>query len=937
MGKKKKKKGRRGTDVPANKMNFEEMVRLGRAHIEAERSRDAIDLLKKALKKGNDETGEIPKLLFEAYIQREKQLRSKGMAKEAQIVKKQAMEVLPDVTLLSEAQLVDFIEVGEVSDAVGIYGRYQKQMGRSDSAEVCLAGRVVETAAWDALSGLDATSPLRQDAETVKAIAPLMDQGDWEGALEGLRSVRKNSPYAPFRLLCRAMTDFYGDDHTSARRALSMIPDAFPLKPVSRQLENAISNGGGVAHERLAPEMQTAFLEGPVGIGPLVEKLAKASGRMSWREIADGIADLAQHILPENIYGARYFLVQSAIPMVLLDDFDEGDFKRMAETLLSKEAAGLLLAKAKLLSPHTPPSYAGHYIVTYLEKEFPDENERRMAHAHILASRVELLVRRDEIRMLKMDAPRLKNYASVLGLSSFGDGEVMAIEMLLKALRLDPEMRSGYEMLAKLPRTSRAARNKAEEAFLMMAEKFPDDPFPCLELAEIYYQHNAFRKAETVLKQAMERAPHDARVVDRHTVSLLVSADKNITREKFHLVERDLAKAESLNSRKSMPFVREKQLLYALKKHSGETVAAGQQKQLWGEPAEGEPLDVGRLIGEKLVEQPPIVRFRILAALHIDIRRQKLPEKEALLKLIENEIRSLQPKAGLEASDVMALLSPLEKHYFSLFGTRRLAPTLLACSDKFFDAIPDKDVVDFFDAVMERDLLDRILVEVRKRLKKRKRKIDPRLRQILTFYKVILEHILGAERSARMFYETIDPVANTPVFPELQRISRRMSRFAEGVLKECLERFNFAPLDLPESLLDMLSSGKVPAEMVAEILGIDPDDDDDFKDDDDDEGFVRIIYDLMSMTASKAFETGANHQLMIDTLESLIDEADIRDAPTFVIREFRNFLERYEPTLVEALKRLADCFAEKGLRPSISWEAEMFLFGKSRKKRPFGF
>ena len=97
-----------------------------------------------------------------------------------------------------------------------------------------------------------------------------------------------------------------------------------------------------------------------------------------------------------------------------------------------------------------------------------------------------------------------------------------------------------------------------------MMERFPDDPFPCLELANLYYETRAFRKAENVLKQAMQRAPHDNRVIELHILSLLISVEKNLKPEKLHLAEKDLKKIESLENKKFLPFIISKQIIFEI-------------------------------------------------------------------------------------------------------------------------------------------------------------------------------------------------------------------------------------------------------------------------------------------------------------------------------------------------------------------------------------
>lgn len=100
------------------------------------------------------------------------------------------------------------------------------------------------------------------------------------------------------------------------------------------------------------------------------------------------------------------------------------------------------------------------------------------------------------------------------GILGFGPGSSSAdipVAMAVKALTLDPDDRDGYLLLGKLPRRSKEDRKKVEGAFLGMMAVFPEDPFLCLELASVYYESQAFRKAENERTQITlmdPRAPH---------------------------------------------------------------------------------------------------------------------------------------------------------------------------------------------------------------------------------------------------------------------------------------------------------------------------------------------------------------------------------------------------------------------------------------------
>ncbi len=78
-----------------------------------------------------------------------------------------------------------------------------------------------------------------------------------------------------------------------------------------------------------------------------------------------------------------------------------------------------------------------------------------------------------------------------------------------------------------------------EAGLKRMMTAFPEDPYPCLELATLHHQKAAYRKAEQILLEAKRRAPHDDRVVDRHVLALLISSEKRLKKGKMQLAAQD--------------------------------------------------------------------------------------------------------------------------------------------------------------------------------------------------------------------------------------------------------------------------------------------------------------------------------------------------------------------------------------------------------------
>ena len=56
-----------------------------------------------------------------------------------------------------------------------------------------------------------------------------MDAGDWERAAELLKGMSRRSPFAPWRVFCKAMVCFGAGDDQGLRRALELLPADFAL------------------------------------------------------------------------------------------------------------------------------------------------------------------------------------------------------------------------------------------------------------------------------------------------------------------------------------------------------------------------------------------------------------------------------------------------------------------------------------------------------------------------------------------------------------------------------------------------------------------------------------------------------------------------------------------------------------------------------------
>jgi hypothetical protein len=201
-------------------------------------------------------------------------------------------------------------------------------------------------------------------------------------------------------------------------------------------------------------------------------------------------------------------------------------------------------------------------------------------------------------------------------------------------------------------------------------------------------------------------------------------------------------------------------------------------------------------------------------------------------------------------------------------------------------------------------------------------------RLLLEFYLVTIEHIKGEQDEPALFEEIIDEAAG-PMLEELRAASRRLSKYASGVLKKALELFDFEILDDMLPFGDPFGGGVNPLDL---LPFLDDDEYDEEFDDDEElgEGLGGLLEQLKGIGAGPEDIKGDMLDKFIDTVEDFVDSLDLRGAPDFIIMGLREIL-RADPrgrNDFEALVKLAETAG-----PSrFSREARLILFGKKRKK-----
>ncbi|MBW2568456.1 MAG: hypothetical protein JRD93_02305 [Deltaproteobacteria bacterium] len=879
--KKKQKKAReKKSHLDIKKMSLPQIINQGKQFLDAGRARDAISLLKPAIKKGAP-IDEINPMLFRAYLLRESQLRLKGMNVEADSIHCQAAIFMPAYDKLSDKDLLAFMKGASIEDSISAYNRYIRENSRSSAVERYLAGQFIIHRQWDLLDNLDERAPLKKDAAPVSQAAELMHNGDWETALACLKPVLRTSPFAPVRIFCLAMVSFYNEDDSAMQRALSMIPEDFSLYSVAKKLKQN-------------PADLPCLWEGPVNTEKRVAEAIDHLKKKRFKHTAGQLESIAELIYPDDSDLAIFHLLEFVWHFTLDNTINNYEFIRLIRRLLPENRSDLLTAKSEYFEFNQPLINTGLYLMC-LDTEFPDPEHARIAHALILLHAVERIRKENFfVQNLRCDFEHL---GPVLGITSDNHDNFL-IKMVLKAIRLDPENRSSYELLTTLPCCSRKTKNLVEEGLTRMLDYFPDNPFPCLELSTIYYEKNAFRKAENILKEAMRRAPHDSRVIDRHVISLLISANNSIKRKKLHLASRDIEKAAALSGKATLPLVVEKQILFQITEQG--------QLSLFGGKVVSNTGNIRSIIDRAVDSLSHFEQISTIAMLILDATG-RFPEWDKKIfteldKAFRHYAKSIK---DLPSAHIVCLIRPIDKKVQPLTRSKHIAGVILERSKNILKYIDDVDIIPVFDFLVDADLFKPVLDEIKRRIKNAGGKI----KVLLEFYQVAIRHLIKDQFKDLKDFQKIKEKTSESDQEALRTAARRLAKHASEPLKSALESFDFT-LSLP-------------------FFG--PTDDmtspyDFFMDDDDD------LFEFLEALEHNpdAFDqefVKSRLDKIIKGIEAFIDNSGVRGAPDLLISKIKEIMQKKEPELAKSFSILAGFLDTKGIN-ALSREAWILLFKK---------
>ena len=882
--------------------------------------RGALDQLRQAQHEDGKSEG-LPLLFFCACIQRARQLAGNGLDREAAAMRTRAAQHRASISprTLREEDLARYVGYLDGADALAVYADYLNARPPVLQAERSLADLLVIRRCWEGVEILDADHPLRRDAGQVMRSLDAMDAGDWERVAELLRGVPRRSPFAAWRVFCKAMVCFGAGDDQGLRRTLDLLPADFALAHTVaewRRLCTGEGEGGAVQVQRALGTVGTA-------VEVLGEELRQAlRGKDRPRVVERSIVSLADVLGPDDPCPARMDLLQIAGLATQRHQFSMQTVRGLMRRLLPAERVAGALARIELLlqrlAPDTwDPAPAAAYLKR-LPVEFPRAADRALARGRVL----EALARtgHQAVQHPEHLPPRMVKTLSALLDGRIDEPEMLFVELMVASLDADPGNREGYRFLLDLLRGHRDNKPRLRSILEEMATRFPEDPDPWLELTALHYSRNAYRRAEHALAEARLRAPHDERILDLQAIGFLKSADQSRKSGRFALAARDLQRAEELGRPKLGTLLQAKQLLLAV-------VSAGG--------------DAAGVVAPHLENLPPDAQIRTLALLIHDLSENShvknvSPEMESTVKgLLARKAPAID---DLGPDEMVDLLAPLPGDLRILFSGLHIAPVLADWWADIMRRLDGDRLLAVFDVLMDCGRRAAVRAEINRRLRGvKKYRRDP----LLLLYLAVVRYQERQDRDARRFMEALD-LTSASDLERLRVASMRLARHARGILREALQKFDFALLDMPVSffghgapfsiedvLNDVIDPPPPPPpppststpELVNKIL------------------VDEFLEALRRSTAGASPEPPPQGSLFGDggaarelgMLEDLIDRHGLLGIPSFALEDMAAFA-REEPHNRRTLDRLARKCEAAGLRSVLSREAQILLFPGAGKK-----
>ncbi|MBF0243460.1 MAG: hypothetical protein HQK64_13425, partial [Desulfamplus sp.] len=656
---------------------------------------------------------------------------------------------------------------------------------------------------------IDDNIALKKDMPLIKPALEFMDSGDWEAALDAMKSISRSSPFAHIRIFCKAMSAFYKDNEREMLKAISMIPQDSMLTKITEALKhnpNQSSIDNNKEQKNISNlGMQKLLWSGPFEIYNNLDNIITLSKKENYNDyLQKNILEFATLLMPTHIDSAVQFILET---LYQIRCKDEHNFFKMASKLLKSKKE---LFRAKIYAVFQKDYFISTLeYFKHLDKEFISVEEQKIAKAMLICKMVSMIIEIEDYSFILRTLRANKNITEQFGIKS-ADVYVAILEMILFAIGIDPKNRLLYDFTLKIPSAyGKEIKNLKEAILLEKCKAFSDSPEPLLELASIYHSKNAYRKAESALQKALELAPHDSRVVDQHVISLLISADKSAVKNNFHLIQKDVDKAKKFDSKRCAILITEKSLFYKIAQtaniEKGEIEAEVSSFALT-DKLRCYALLLADIYSKFKIKKRPkaTVASRNKKDLSLELEQKYIAPYKSVESLLKDDLAT--HIGELTSWDILNLMLPIPEEWLVLFNTREILSYFYFNSspkNPILKKVEDNDLLTLIEKNNQFLTFPILLQELESRIKpQRGRKSKKEVTQdniatrdtidskILQFYALVLKDIVNRTYYPIRYLELLDNIdPNTEKI--LKEASRKLSKKAFGRLRNALENFEF--------------------------------------------------------------------------------------------------------------------------------------------------
>ncbi|MCP4116379.1 MAG: hypothetical protein GY737_13410 [Desulfobacteraceae bacterium] len=783
MAKAKKKRGKNrkkatDTKVPFADMPLDQVAAKGEQQLSAGNAREALKTFK-YLKKTGFDPDTLSTCLFKAYLLRYGQLLEKKMMKEAGVVLASAVEFLPAGKDLSPAILKSSLTLLPLEKGVALYGDFLSCNDPMPEMERLIGNRSVLEDGLSLLDALPGHTALASGKACLEKASVSMNAGHWEKALKELKPVPRKSPFADIKIFAKLMTSFVNDDQKGMEKASSLLGKEFPLTSVPTLL-TAYAKEGGIPSAPGTRETATLLWGNAFSSETHARALGKGVSENNFPKIKQAAAGLVAALPAADRGKAMEFLAETAGQGIVEKTRQSDDVLALFKKMLpSRARAERLFIKA--LAPKD--RFFNDLTEAFwhqLDHLFPDTTERNLARAHVLVEITQDLILnpdgaftvRNQLNSLFRDIG-FKDTIQIKD-QDWGEGmDLIALTIIGQALALDNGNPDAYGLMLRLPLDSPALRKAITPLLETMAGVFPDDPRPCLRLAKLYSRKSAVRKAETALKEAFRRAPHDGEVLEQYALSHIIASNRKLTVLKYRLAMGDLDAAAKMGVPSLGVCIAEKRLLWDL-------IKTGK---------------FSRKVFEELTRGlSPVQTMKVLALFKIDLSAPGAVYSSAPrgMPSVFNGLKKQIPE--LTSREVLYLLKPVDEQLKELYHESDCASWFMDKRGTILTRLNSRDLTEIAPDLAASGATDQVIRELAKRIAAMEDNTPESI--LMEFLHLSLTHIRGDRIKARAFPSIIDSAAE-PVKERLRKISRRLAPMAPHHLRTAYEQFDFSQVDSP--------------------------------------------------------------------------------------------------------------------------------------------